>query len=219
MESFVQYLELLLPAPLKKVRKSVNNLVAFCGLAGKLFDDAMASLFYAREQAKLLSCDALMLPEHGRERNIVQLEGESAEAYRIRLAMQFDIAQKAGTTEGITLAIQSLGYRNVQLEAVKHTYPDRWAEFFVWVGDKAESTPVDVQLIYREVSKTKRATTKAVFGLQPVLGTGRLFSHASAGAYITIYPYIAEEVDIENKLSLSATTNAALSITIDPKEV
>lgn len=123
MKSFVDYMVLLLPAPLKRAPKSANRFVLFCRFAGTLLDEAMEQLFLAREQTKILSCAPEILGEHGRERSAARFDGEGTEAYRARLITQFDIAQKAGTTDGIKLAIHTLGYRNIFLEPVRKTDP------------------------------------------------------------------------------------------------
>lgn len=219
MKSFVDYMVLLLPAPLKRAPKSVNRFIVFCQFSGKLFDEAMEQLFHAREQTKILSCAPEVLSEHGRERGVPRFEGESTEAYRARLIAQFDIAKKAGTTDGIKLAIQSLGYRNIFLEPVRKTYPERWAEFFVWVSDKAELVPINIALLHQEVSKVKRATSKAAYGLGTPVTVTRMGAFGGLGAFVTVDPYIPEAIEpMPIPTSLSSSISISTVLTVDYEE-
>lgn len=217
MKGYIEYLLLLLPAPVKRVKNSLNYFVILCRFIGTLFDEAMEQLFFAREQTKILSCAPELLSEHGCDRGVPQFEGESADAYRDRLIAHFDIAQKAGITEGIRLAIHSIGYRNIFLEPVRKTDPNRWAEFFVWISDKVENVPVDLALLDREITKVKRATSKAAYGVESANTAVVTDAFCCVGIYLTVEPLTVEDVESSPaRAQVSAVMNTGMTITIEP---
>ena len=81
-ETFGEYMFDLLFAPLKKGRKTVNQLRIFFKVMGREFDDLKAAIFRVRSEANVASCSEVMLPVHGQDRDMPRLEGEDAEAYR-----------------------------------------------------------------------------------------------------------------------------------------
>lgn len=89
-ETFGEYMFDLLFAPLKKGRKTVNQLCIFFKVMGREFDDLKAAIFRVRSEANVASCSEVMLPVHGQDRDMPRLEGEDAEAYRTRLSMEGD---------------------------------------------------------------------------------------------------------------------------------
>lgn len=109
-ETFGEYMFDLLFAPLKKGRKTVNQLRIFFKVMGREFDDLKAAIFRVRSEANVASCSEVMLPVHGQDRNMPRLEGEDAEAYRTRLSMKGIISQWSGTRRGVLYALTALGY-------------------------------------------------------------------------------------------------------------
>lgn len=106
----------LLFTPLKKGKQAANQFYIFFKVAGRLFDDTKADIFRIREESMVASASESMLPEHGKDRDMPRLKGETAEGYRTRLSMKAIIAEKAGTKEGILLALAALGYEKSVLE-------------------------------------------------------------------------------------------------------
>ena len=66
-ETFGEYMFDLLFAPLKKGRKTVNQLRIFFKVMGREFDDLKAAIFRVRSEANVASCSEVMLPVHGQD--------------------------------------------------------------------------------------------------------------------------------------------------------
>ena len=115
-DTFSEYMFDLLFAPLKKGRKTVNQLRIFFKVMGREFDDLKAAIFRVRSEANVASCSEVMLPVHGQDRDMPRLEGEDAEAYRTRLSMKGIISQWSGTRRGVLYALTALGYPKGTLE-------------------------------------------------------------------------------------------------------
>lgn len=165
-DNFGDYMFSLLFTPLRKAKETVNQLYIFCKVIGKLFDDSQQDLFRAREESMIITASEIMLPEHGRDRNMPRLKGEDTEAYRKRLIMAAVIAEQAGTSNGIILALKTLGYENSYIEPLYLTDPDRWAEFIVYLSAVNQSNIKDIQIIDAEVMKIKAASSKPVYAVE-----------------------------------------------------
>ncbi len=108
----------------------------------------------------IASASTMMLSEHGKDREMPRLRGESDEGYRIRLSMKGIIAQKAGTIQGLLLCLKSL-----ELDGEIIPYytisPERWAEFIVKIHYSLSSTtPLLLSSIKNEIRKVKPASAK-----------------------------------------------------------
>lgn len=101
-ETFGEYMFDLLFAPLKKGRKTVNQLRIFFKVMGREFDDLKAAIFRVRSEANVASCSEVMLPVHGQDRDMPRLEGEDAEAYE-RGVEDFTYACGTGTGSVVTV--------------------------------------------------------------------------------------------------------------------
>ena len=99
--NFGEYMFSLLPGPLKRGKRALNQLCIFLQVLGRSFDQCKQVLLRVREEASVLTCSDTMLPVHGQDRDMLRLDGETLENYRIRLALKASIAEKAGTNEGI----------------------------------------------------------------------------------------------------------------------
>lgn len=158
--TFGEYMVYLLNAPLKK-RKGTNQLVLFFYVIGKLFDQTKEDIFRVRRETNITTASDIMLQVHGRDRDMIQLQGESLQGYRQRLLMKAAIAKMAGTNAGILYALRSLGYADCQITPVWEKYPERWAEFYVhFQVDLDTGTYLDRQIIWDTVRKTKEASAK-----------------------------------------------------------
>ena len=165
-EKFSDYMYSLLFTPLKKVRQAGNQFYLFFKVVGKLFDDTKAEIFREREESMVASASEVMLPEHGRDRDMTRLKGETVEGYRTRLSMKALIAEKAGTEAGILLALAALGYEHSYIERMSLHDTERWAEFIVFLGGKYPSGVNDIAVIDAEVMKVKEASSKPFYGIE-----------------------------------------------------
>ncbi|EPR07754.1 hypothetical protein [Ruminiclostridium papyrosolvens] len=164
-ESFGEYMFSLLFTPLRKGLKAANQFYIFFKVIGKLFDDCKEYLFRVRDESMIISANELMLNEHGKDRGMPRLKGEDIETYRTRLSMKAIIAEKAGTKEGVLLAVKALGYEKSYIEPMYLSDPSRWAEFIVFLQSKTPSTINDLYVIDAEVMKVKEASAKPNYGL------------------------------------------------------
>lgn len=162
-EKFADYMYSLLFTPLKKARKTANQFYLFFKITGTLFDDTKQDILRVREESMVISASEVMLPEHGKDRNMPRLLGESAEGYRRRLSMKAIIAEKAGTREGILLALAALGYENAEIKSYRDIDPDRWAEFIVALGAGNGQAVRDLAVIYQEILLVKQASSKPAY--------------------------------------------------------
>lgn len=165
-EKFQDYMYYLLFGPLKKVAKAKNQFYILFKVLGKLFDQTKQDIFRVRAESMVISASSLMLEEHGRDRRMKRLKGESVENYRMRLSMKNIIAEKAGTNEGILLALKALGYEQSRIEPFYIHDPERWAEFLVYLSSKQQVGINDMAVIDKEVMKVKPASGKPSYGIE-----------------------------------------------------
>ena len=154
--NFGEYMFSLLPGPLKRGKRALNQLCIFFQVLGRSFDQCKQVLLRVREEASVLTCSDAMLPVHGQDRDMLRLDGATLENYRIRLALKASIAEKAGTNEGIRYLARAFGYD--QVEVIPGAKPDHWAEATVWFigGDIVLD---DRDLLLQELNKRKPART------------------------------------------------------------
>lgn len=159
-EKFWEYMWYLMPAILKR-NKQVNQLRIFLMVAGGVFDELKKATFRLRREASIDTCSNCMLEIAGQDRDMMQLKGETYEAYRKRLKMKAQVAAMSGTLKGLLYAIKSVGYDNCVIEPVWKTDPDRWAEININFLTKSvdEDITIDFRCIVAEVMKVKRAST------------------------------------------------------------
>ncbi|TCL43231.1 serine/arginine repetitive matrix protein 2 [Harryflintia acetispora] len=162
-DKFADYMYSLLFTPLRKGRKLANQFNVFFAVIGKLFDDGKQDLLRAREELNVISASEGLLPEHGKDRDMQRLNGETEKGYRTRLSMKAVIAEKAGTIPGILLALAALGYEYSQIIPMRRFDRDRWAEFIVLLRGSGEGVK-DLSLIDAEVRKVKQASSKPAYG-------------------------------------------------------
>ena len=155
-DNFTEYLYGLLPAPLKRGKKAVNQFFIFFKAIGGLFDDCKQDIFRLREASMLASATDAVLQLHGQDRDMPRLYGETLENYRERLLMKGIIAEAAGTNEGIRYVAQAFGYDNVIITTSSD--PAHWAEATVqFIGGKIVLD--DRELLLQELNKIKPART------------------------------------------------------------
>lgn len=154
-ETFGEYMFFLLNSPLKKAAKSINQWHMFFKVVGKLFDQTKQDIFRIREESMIVSASEKMLEQHGLDRGMVRLKGETVESYRTRLSMKNIIAEAAGTNEGIRYVAKGFGYDNVSI--VPSSDPLKWSEVSVqFIGGKIVID--DRVLLLKELNKIKPAS-------------------------------------------------------------
>lgn len=167
-EKFQDYMYYLLVGPLKKVSKTKNQFYILFKVFGKLFDQTKQDIFRVREESMIVSASEKMLEEHGRDRAMKRLKGESVENYRTRLSMKNIIAEQAGTYEGMLLALKALGYEQSKIEPFYIHDPSRWAEFTVYLSSKQQSGINDITIIDKEIMKVKPSSGLPSYGIEEI---------------------------------------------------
>ena len=79
-DKFGDYMFDLLPAPLKKGARAVNQFLIFFRVVGREFDRIKEDAFRVREEANVATASPAMLPVHGQDRDMPRLSGEDVEA-------------------------------------------------------------------------------------------------------------------------------------------
>lgn len=164
-DKFQDYLFSLLSSPLQKGSKVTNQFYILFKVFGKLLDRTKQDIFRVRAESMIMTASEIMLVEHGIDRDMPRLKGESVENYRMRLAMKSEIAERAGMDEGIRLAVRALGYESAYTEPYYIHDPERWAEFIVYLSSSEQSGVNDIAIIDREVMKVKPARSKPNYGI------------------------------------------------------
>lgn len=165
-DTFGEYMFDLLFAPLKKAKRSVNQLRIFFRVVGREFDDVKTAIFRVRDEANIATASPVMLPVHGQDRDMPRLEGESVEAYRTRLCMKGLVAEWGGTKQGILYTLTALGYEQSRIEPFALQDPERWAEFIIFLKGSAQSGVNNLAVIDAEVRKVKEGSSKPSYGAE-----------------------------------------------------
>lgn len=197
-DTFADYMYYLLTSPLKKIRKSKNQWYILMKVLGKRLDDALESIYIARDQTAVATCDPEMLQFHAEDRGITRYAGESDENFRIRIANYTEILKLGGTNEGVILAVWSLGFRDAELVPAKIYTGDaeRWAEFYILLRFGIDETPdIPLSILRKQVRKVKGVGAKDNYSYQykiSIKETGRM-SLATVRYLIQLayFPYMA----------------------------
>lgn len=165
IENFIEYMWYLLTAPLKKLKKSLNQWYIFCKVFGRRFDEAKEDILRARDEGMVATCSQQMLPVHGAERGLARYKGEDPENFRSRIAMYDEICKLGGTNEGVLLAVKALGYASPELIRANDWMPDsgkdRWAEFYIVISmDADQEYPIGFNILQKAVRKWKEVGAK-----------------------------------------------------------
>lgn len=157
-DKFCDYMYYLLTSPLKKAEKTINQWYILFKVLGKRFDDAMESIYCAREQTMVATCDPVMLPVHAADRNLTRYQGEDEENFRKRISSYIEVLKLGGTDEGVLLAAKSLGYENIEVVKARELTGDegRWAEFYVVIYMQADQDhPIGFSILVQHIRKIK----------------------------------------------------------------
>lgn len=161
-DKFQDFMYYLLISPLKKVKKEVNQWYILFKVLGKRLDDAKESIYRAREETYVVSCSEELLEEQAAERGIIRYRGESSENFRKRIANYREVMRLAGTDDGVILAANALGHRNVEIVKASIFKKDngRWAEFYLLINVDLEKHSPSFESLKKEVRRVKQAGSK-----------------------------------------------------------
>lgn len=184
-EKFQDYMFYLLYGPLKRLSKAKNQFYLLFKVLGKVFDQTKEDIFRVREESMIISASERFLDEHGKDRDMRRLKGETVESYRTRLSMKKIIAELAGTSKGMILALKALGYDKSRIEPFYIHDQARWAEFTIYLLSRLESGVNDISVIDAEIMKIKPASAKPSYGV----GSDRkVIINTKADFYLFEYP-------------------------------
>lgn len=207
-DKFCDYMYYLLISPFKRVKKALNQWYILFRVLGKRFDDAMESLYKAREQTMLATCDPEMLPVHAEDRKMAQYPGEDDENFRARIANYPEVLRLGGSDPGVLLAVRTLGYSDPEMVKANvfkgrvyyqtdgtwnldgsrsleaGVLPDRWAEFYIVIKMSVDdSHPISTAILKKEVRKTKQVGAKDNYSFQYSLSIMQPHSTSSRADY------------------------------------
>lgn len=166
MDHFKDYFWYLLSSPFKMVKKAKNQWWIWFKVMGSWFDEVKDDLQRARDETTIATCSDIMLKYHGENcgpDGITQYKGESNDAFRSRIAMYDETERMGGTRDGIILAVNSLGYEDVEhiWMPIYNGDWDRWSEFIVIINeDISKPMPTSNENLIREVRDKKESTSK-----------------------------------------------------------
>lgn len=166
MDKFRDYIWYLLTKPFKILKKAQNQWWIWAKVMGGWWDEVKDDLQRARDETTIATCSDIMLQIHAEDRGpdgITQYVGESNDAFRSRIAMYDETERLGGTRDGIILAVNSIGYEDVEhvwLPRYNGDW-DRWAEFVIIINeDVANPQPTSTANLIREVRDKKESTSK-----------------------------------------------------------
>ena len=166
MDKFRDYIWYLLSKPFKILKKAQNQWWIWAKVMGGWWDEVKDDLQRARDETTIATCSDIMLQIHAEDRGpdgITQYVGESNDAFRSRIAMYDETERLGGTRDGIILAVNSIGYEDVEhvwLPRYNGDW-DRWAEFIIIINeDVANPQPTSTANLIREVRDKKESTSK-----------------------------------------------------------
>lgn len=188
MKSFKDYMYYLLTTPLKKIAKIKNQYSILFNVVGRHFDHAIEMLFFARNQSMIEKASDSFLYEHGKDRHMQRYNNESLDNYRKRLMLKNEIAEKAGSNEGILLALKSIGYSKAFTEPFYIHDESRWAEFIVFLDEKEDGIAEinDIGIVDLEVRKVKQASSLPSYG--SIVGGNHITIYSKVKSGFNQYP-------------------------------
>lgn len=163
MKTFGEYMYYLLSYPFKRSPKSINQWYFYFQVVGSLLDKNMSAFRRARSESTVITCGSMILQEHGKERGLDHYSGESYENFRMRIKLYGEICQMAGTAIGTRMAVESLGFKAVQIMPcyAMDGNRERWAEFYVIITkDIDDAFGINYDIVRREVRQVKKVSAK-----------------------------------------------------------
>lgn len=156
---FVEYLWFLAHGVLKRTKKDDNDVYKLFNAAGNILDAAKTNIFLVRRQGLIATASGKALDYHGRGRRLPRYAGELDEQYKKRLLSKREISEKAGTVEGVILAVKSMGFDRVEHEPLYLEDPERWAEFYIYLDQDLLTQYGNLETVERVVRDVKQASS------------------------------------------------------------
>ena len=167
-ETFGEYMFDLLFAPLKKGRKTVNQLRIFFKVMGREFDDLKAAIFRVRSEANVASCSEVMLPVHGQDRDngqhqlrIEAVDGNFATSVRVfsfskkETVIKFELAAPEETDAAATKVLVTPTWKIEGAVAKVEACNNGFDAVPTWEDITAM---VQINRVYNFTNKTKTAS-------------------------------------------------------------
>lgn len=156
---FVDYLWFLAHGVLKRTKKDDNDVYKLFDAAGNILDAAKTNIFLIRRQGLIATATGKALDYHGRGRQLPRYAGETDDQYRKRLLSKREISEKAGTVEGIILALKSMGFDRAEIEPLYLEDTERWAEFYIYLDQDLLTQYGNLETVERVVRDVKQASS------------------------------------------------------------
>lgn len=183
-QKFRDYLYYLLPAPYKRLKKSINQWYILLKVIGDEYDKVQAELERALDETSVVTCSALMLQYYAQDREMYRYQGEDDEDFRRRIAMHDEVEALGGTKEAILVAARTLGYDAEHIWYPDLGHPEKWSQFLLRIKTDPEK-PVNYEMLKKEIRKAKDSTSLDNYSFQ-----GESYGKSYAGAALSVKNYI-----------------------------
>lgn len=155
---FSNYMFSLVHYPLKVLKEKSKIYILF-KVVGLQYDDIKNKILEVSKQSNINTATDIYLDKLAIDRNMFRYEGEDDDKLRRRLISKPEVMKKAGTKQGIILALNSLGY-DVEIEPCYLYDKKRWAEFYVVVIEDIDNSYYNFKIIKDTVMEVKQASSK-----------------------------------------------------------
>lgn len=161
MSALGKYLWWLLPYTLKKKQPGNSLLFKLLDIFGEELDEVKAETLNMRREMLIATATGKQLDDHGLQRDLERIPGETDEEYRTRLISAYLVKKRGGTIPGMVEASALLGLE-VEVDEVYKTDPSRWAEFELRIigGDL---NVLNQSIFYQTVRALKPAHTRVIY--------------------------------------------------------
>jgi Phage tail protein (Tail_P2_I) len=159
--SLGKYMWWLLPNTLKKKLQGESLISKLLNIFGEELDESKTETLNMRREMLIATATGEYLDEHGRERDLERIPGETDDEYRFRLISAYVVKKRGGTIPGMIEACALLGLE-VEVSEVYKTDPTRWAEFELQIigGDL---NILNQSIFYQTIQALKPAHTRVVY--------------------------------------------------------
>lgn len=129
--TWAEYLFYLAHRIFKRAPHKDSDIDQLSQALGLEFEHAQENIFLLRDQALILTASGSGLDICGKDRKMPRLQGESDDAYRLRLLKAYSYYRSVGTFGSIKKALAGLGYSNVEIYPWYLIDPTKWSQFWV----------------------------------------------------------------------------------------
>lgn len=165
-QKFADYLYYLLPAPFKRIKKSINQWYIFFQVIGNEYDEVQKDLERAVDETTIATCSDMLLAYFAANHNLTRYQNEGSEEFRRRIAMSAELEKFGGTREGVLLTAKATGVKSVEYYWLPDVTGDysRWAEFYLFLYDSLDSASekldVDFDVLRNNIRDVKNSESK-----------------------------------------------------------